>query len=183
MAFKKFIQTVFDLETFGVDENAAIASIGIVDFVVGEKFEIRDQYYANINQSRNKELGRTFDPRTLEWWSQQPKEVQKQLTIDPRPLDDVMKEVCEFIQKDAKLWCQGTDFDVPILRSTLTQLGLEIPWKYSNLRDCRTLTEELGFSMRRFRDAKTHHNALGDVIAQAEVLNQVLFMIKQSETA
>lgn len=181
MAKLRTRQTVIDIETYSLDPYAAIASIGIVDFFVGEEFIIEDQYYANIDQKMNKELGRIFDSSTIEWWKTQHKEVQKSMLINQKPLDIVMKEVVNFIDKKSLIWCQGTDFDIPILKTTLNQLGIELPWKYYNVRDSRTFTLELGYDMKDYRDPLKHHNALDDAICQAKVINHIKFLIEKSE--
>lgn len=171
-------QTVIDLETYGKSPYAAIASIGIVDFFVGDEFVIEDQYYANIDQGLNKKLNREYDDDTIDWWLEQDINVRNALLIDQKPLDVVMREVIAFIDKKATIWCQGTDFDISILKTIFKQLELEIPWKYYNVRDSRTFTEELGYSMRNYRDTSTHHNALDDAICQAKVINMVKRMIE-----
>lgn len=178
---KKILHQSIDIETYAVNEYAAIASIGIADFYIGKKLVIVDKYYANIEQTRNKELKRVYDDSTIKWWAGQNKEVQKALLVDQKPLDVVMKEVYEFITKDSLVWCQGTDFDIPIIRTTFKQLGMVEPWKYYNLRDCRTFTTELGFSMNDFRDTATHHNALDDAICQAKVINHVKYLVESSQ--
>mgnify|MGYP003413452810 CR=1 FL=1 len=171
-------QTVIDLETYGKGPYAAIASIGIVDFFVSDEFVIEDQYYANVHQDMNKKLNREYDDDTIDWWLQQDPTIRKALLVDQKPLDVVMREVIAFIDKKALIWCQGTDFDISILKTTFKQLELEIPWKYSNVRDSRTFTEELGYSMKRFRDPSSHHNALDDAICQAKVVNMLKRMIE-----
>lgn len=180
MAKIKILQTCIDIETYGMGPMAAIASIGIVDFYVGDEFKIEGSYYSAIDPKMNRELGREFDESTLKWWSEQSIEVQKDIINNQRPLDVVMKEVLEFIDKKSLIWCQGTDFDIPKITTTLKQLGLEVPWYYNNVRDSRTFTLELGFDMKDYRDKDKHHNALQDAIDQAKVINHIKRSIEKS---
>ncbi len=175
----KELNVVLDIETFGTTANAAIASIGALDFYVGEEFKVESTFYKNIDQSLNKQLGREFNQDTLNWWMTQPKEVQKSLMTEQCPLDEVIKDLVEWIHPKSIVWVQGTDFDITIIRSTMQQLGYpDFPIKYYNLRDSRTLFKALGYDMRLYRDGSHQHNALGDCMDQAKLLNHLLYQIR-----
>jgi hypothetical protein len=176
---QKQLQVVLDIETYGVTSNAAIASIGALDFYVGEELKIESTFYKNIDQTRNKELDREFNPDTLTWWGTQQKEVRDALLKDQRPLDEVIKDLVEWIHPKSIVWVQGTDFDITIIRSTMQQLGYQdFPIKYYNLRDSRTLFKALGYDIRDYRNKELQHNALCDCTDQAKLLNHLLYQIK-----
>lgn len=177
----KVMQVVLDIETYGTTSNAAIASIGALDFYISGELKVESTFYKNINQSRNKELGREFNPRTIEWWKTQPIEVQKALMVDQRQLDEVITELCEWIHPKSIVWVQGADFDIPIIRSTMQQLGYDdFPIKFYNLRDSRTLFKTFGYEAKDFRNSDSQHNALSDCMDQARLLNDLLYKIEKA---
>jgi hypothetical protein len=72
-----------------------------------------------------------------------------------------------------EMWCNGANFDYPILEEAYIRTGLEKPWKYYNLNDLRTVNNLFNIDMRKMRaeeEPDTYHNALGDALFQTKVL-------------
>ncbi len=166
---------VLDLETYSSKPNAAIASIGAVKFQVSEKFEILDTFYVNIEQASNKEINRMYEKGVLDWWKNQNIEVKKSLLTDQKHIEESIITFKNWCESDAIYYSQGSAFDFPILQSSMDALNITYPWKYWNVRCCRTIFLETGFKVNR---DKNHHNALSDAIAQAELLNNILFALQ-----
>lgn len=173
------LHTMLDIETFSSSPDAAIAQISAIDFYVGEEFEIQSQFTANINQASNQAIDRHYSNQTLDWWAERPIEVQKLLMTNQRSVNDVMQEFIEWLSPKSLIWCQGMSFDLPIIKSTLAALDIEIPWNYWNERDSRTLFKSLDVDMQAHRSADCH-NSLVDVVDQARVLNHLLYQIEKA---
>lgn len=170
--------SMIDLETFSTNTNAAIASIGAIDFYVGDELKIESEFYVNIEQKSNKEIGRHYSKETIQLWKEQKVEVQRSLLKDQIPIKDAILKFNEWVGNNSIIYCHGLNFDIPIMKSTMEALDIEVPWKYYNVRCSRTLISDFGLDMRDFRDDSTHHNALEDCKAQAKAVNQILRFIQ-----
>lgn len=173
------LHTMLDIETYSAESNAAIAQISAVDFYVSEEFNLESQFTANINQKSNQAINRHYSEETLNWWKDRPIEVKKSLMTDQRNIDDVIKDFIKWLSPKSLIWCQGASFDIPIIKSTLSALNIETPWKYWNERDSRTLFKTLDVDMQANR-SESAHNSLVDCMDQARVLNHLLFQIDKA---
>lgn len=95
--------------------------------------------------------GFDFDQATVKWWANQTDKAKKAVTDGlAEPIEEVFIRFIEWInkvKKDTKaesvcLWCQGMDFDAAILRNICHKYDLELPSRYQQFRDCRTLILE-----------------------------------------
>lgn len=155
------INITFDLETCALCPTAAVMSIGAVawnadaednPFVDG--FSGDYCFYRHVDLRSSFVDGFTFDSKTAEWWATQNYDAKKALLeyddVPLHPIDNVINEFCGFIQyvqeetsaKDVKLWSQGTDFDIAILRNICGRYDIEVPVSYKNFRDHRTFFME-----------------------------------------
>ena len=114
--------------------------------------------------------GRSVSGDTLEWWSKQ----NCQVPESDEPLEVVLVSFAGWIRSLARgpiIWCKGTDFDTAILANAFKQCEIEVPWKYNNVRDMRTLQKchpQLHYS----ENFQPHH-ALQDALTQARDLAQI----------
>jgi len=109
-----------------------------------------------------------FDQKTADWWGRQKREAKRTIVDNitepnhPVPtelksqelLNDALEELDNWIRKMLSLykaenfciWCQGTDFDIPILRyaAERTQCNKLLPMAlhHKYFRDCRTAIYE-----------------------------------------
>lgn len=161
---------MIDLETMSTRPDAAIVSIGAVAFdmrkcVVGERF------YRNVDLRSSAAAGGRIDPDTVLWWVRQSDAARSVLQRNLSTLPDALDALTAFLASCAPLaairpWGNGVDFDMGILASAYRATGREIPWKYWNQRDARTLFAMYP-SVERDPIAKVAHNALDDAEAQA----------------
>lgn len=163
------MHVMLDLETLGKRPGAIILSIGAHAFdpVVGLGFE---GFYANIDQASCEAAGLVSDPETIEFWSRQSAEAQAALTVDPRPLADVLQDFTAFWMRvgGRRLWAHGATFDPPLLEAAYLAAGLPVPWRYSDPRDTRTIYELAG--VQPDRSAGVHHHAEHDAINQSKAV-------------
>lgn len=151
------INITFDLETCALCPTAAVMSIGAVawnadaeDNPFTEGLPGYYCFYRHVDLRSSFVDGFTFDGKTSEWWATQNEGAKKALLeyddVPLRSIDGVIEDFFGFIQhvqeetsaKNVKLWSQGTDFDIAILRNICGKYDIEIPVSYKNFRDHRT---------------------------------------------
>lgn len=157
---------MIDLETMGLNEDAAIVSIGAVLFdpLLGKVS--KSTFYSELDWENQK--GRKVDPGTQSWWKEQSPEARESLHgLDD--LEETLIDLAEWLPRDCKVWGNGPTFDISKLEHAYRQFKQEIPWKYWNVHDCRTV-KLMYESARGGFDKKsggTLHNALNDAQYQA----------------
>lgn len=164
---KQLRHAMIDLETVGLTPDARIISIGAVIFDPRYGRISKDYFYMELDHRKQTE--RTKDRGTMEWWANQSTEAQKALkgTI---LLEDALHELAFWLPDDVKVWGNGPTFDISILEDAYRQYDIEIPWKFWNVRDCRTI-KDMYESARGGWDKKsggTLHNAKDDAYYQAQ---------------
>ena len=155
------LNITFDLETCALCPTAAVMSIGAVawnadaeDNPFTEGFPGEYCFYRHVDLRSSFVDGFTFDGKTSEWWATQNEDAKKALLeyddVPLRSIDGVIEDFFSFIQhvqeetsaKNVKLWSQGTDFDIAILRNICGKYGIKMPVSHKNFRDHRTFFME-----------------------------------------
>jgi len=168
----KLRHAMIDLETLDTIPSAKIVSIGAVIFDPRYGKISDDKFYTLVDINAQPE--RTHSKDTLEWWNKQPTNVQKQLK-GTTSLEDALEDLAFYLPKDCKVWGNGATFDISMLEDAYRQLGIEIPWKFWNVRDCRTVLDMHESSRGGFnkKSGGTLHNALDDAHYQAQYINMM----------
>ncbi len=176
---------MIDLETMGTDASAPIAAIGAVFFEpstghTGARFYERVDFVTDIS------MGAVPDGETIKWWLKQGSEARAELVADGAlRIWDALTKLRDFIEEHAlpndlellQVWGNGASFDCVLLRAAYGRCDLEVPWKWWNDRDVRTVVEmgrSVGIDPKRntaFRG--TRHNALNDAIHQAAYVSEI----------
>lgn len=144
-----------DIETLSTHNDAAIISIAAKVFDFSGKPLPNDKpkkkFCIIINASSCAMHGMHFDMDTVNWWSQQTDEAKAphvclalphSVTISAALI--ALKIFIEDIRTTSPtgkilVWCQGTDFDIPILKNAYNNiLKCDTPWRHDELRDSRT---------------------------------------------
>jgi hypothetical protein len=95
--------------------------------------------------------GFDFDQNTVKWWANQTDKAKKAVCADlAEPMEEVFIRFIEWINQVKRdtnaesvcLWCQGMDFDGAILRNICHKYDLELPIRYQQFRDARTVILE-----------------------------------------
>lgn len=155
------LNITFDLETCALCPTAAVMSIGAVAWNAdaeynpfADAFSGYYTFYRHVDLRSSFVDGFTFDSKTSEWWATQDDDAKKALLeyddVSLHPIDGVIADFFGFIQyvqeetsaKEVKLWSQGTDFDIAILRNICGKYDIKIPVSYKNFRDHRTFFME-----------------------------------------
>lgn len=152
---KKVVNIALDIETLSRRSTAAIISIAAKTFSLGEaKVKESTEFKYAVDATSCAMLGMDFDNETVEWWSKKPDVVKEQFYYGYNirhvlgALGTFVVEVKKINEADeVVVWCQGTDFDIPILRNAFVLANNDraektIPWKFTNVRDSRTFIHE-----------------------------------------
>jgi len=168
LAFLEHPHCMLDIETLSTRPDAAIVSIGAVHFSF--KHGILEEFKVNIDAKSCKDFGLHIEKDTLDWWSRQPKAARQAWMTNPVPLDEGLNKFSEFFGRNNKrlVWCNGASFDYPILRFGYFMIKGEMPWKYYNEMDLRTINQMFNVRNADVRaGSEGHHDALEDAKAQA----------------
>ncbi len=168
---KRVVNIAVDIETLSKRSTAAIIGIAAKPFSLGSNTVVDGSaLWVPVDATSCAMYGLDFDPATVKWWSERPEEVKKQFNY-PCSLWYALRELETFISNtkknndadDVVIWCQGSDFDIPILRNAFVEVNNDreektVPWKYTNVRDARTFIYE---SVRLINpEAETPYSAI-----------------------
>lgn len=173
-----------DIETLSTAVNAAVLSIGAVEFdpMSGK---IEREFYRELDLSAQK--NRHIDASTVQWWVKQCLVNTDNIAFLTKPdshkniLTFVLFELGSFITgnednyveraegyEKIAVWACDPDFDLAILADLYKEHNLPTPWKYSepkSVRTVRMLTQSAGMEIP---EIEADHNALNDCIRQAK---------------
>ena len=163
-----------DLETLGTRYNAAILSIGVAQFDINTG-KVGMTFYREIDLDSAIKAGRVTGS-TLAWWARQG-DVAKRVfgEKDKTPLSIALDELATWMKKQSsnpRVWGNGASFDITILEHVYDNgaVGQKEPWRYTNVRDMRTIMDYLPTGAKPKREG-THHNALDDAVYQAQCIS------------
>nr|DAN85888.1 MAG TPA: 3' exoribonuclease [Caudoviricetes sp.] len=166
------------METLSTEHNAALLSIGAVihDFSTGQQV---DTFYANITPESSIAAGLDVSESTKAWWAKQGQAAQDVLSVDQRPLRDVLVDFTKWLAGHGVQYAigNGPRADNQWLESACKSVGMQSPIKYWGDLDMRTLTfigtHILGLDHWHNTFKGVKHNALHDAINEAEFCNAV----------
>lgn len=149
-----------DLETLATSQDCVILTLGAVRFERTGDGSLSELYLRICPEQE----GRKVCAETMTWWEGQPSREEAFSPEGRIPLSEALDLFLAFSAGCERIWCQGANFDVPILEHALEQHGKEPTWKYWQVRDTRTMYDLVS---KRF--PSNGHNALED--AKQQVLN------------
>lgn len=128
-----------DLETLGIESNAAIISIGAVRF---DRDNLYEEFYCSINTQSSLDAGLSTSKSTLDWWKQQSTEAKEMLDYKQVSLEEGLMSFTDFINQEdsqAYIWGNGAAFDNVILSNAYKAMSLGVPWNFWNDLCFRTI--------------------------------------------
>lgn len=164
-------EVIIDIETLGVEPNSVILTIGGIRFERYEKLKNLEEYetfYVRIDIDSCLEEGLKTEQATCDWWDNQPDQIRFESVFHPdrMSLKNALSQLSEFVKDSKCIWSQGS-FDSVILENAYRKCGIEIPWKFWNIRDSRTLFDILSVDLKSIEYKKEEvHNALVDCYRQ-----------------
>ena len=132
---------MLDLETYATTADACVMTMGAIVFdTSGQE---KAQFYRRIDGKSCDDLGLRRDPKTVEFWSNQNPIFRFELETPENRVDikDAISDFTKFWNENKceYFWCNGANFDEPILSTIYHKLGMEKPWRFFNVRCVRTL--------------------------------------------
>lgn len=170
---------MLDLETLSTNTNAAIISIGAVEFdLLG--VQTRKGFHVTIDANDAIEKGAHVDSDTIKWWMQQSDAARSAFDGgDAYSEVEALELFREWLHKTEadtpkpiRMWGNGSDFDNVILASAYKRHGLDTPWSFYHNRCYRTLKSL--YSDVKMRKTGVAHNALHDAVRQAHHLLKII---------
>ena len=184
----KFGNVMIDLETLSTHKNASIIEIGAVEFnketgAVGDKFNVL------IDPSEWGKNDRHIDGKTIQWWLGLSQEARERFTKQDEKCATLMQALLElkyFIMHscgddgkvDVVVWGNGAVMDIAILESAYEYFDIEVPWKYHDVNDVRTIVA-LNPSIKenaKFEGVK--HSAVADCLHQIKYMTDTIKSLK-----
>jgi hypothetical protein len=169
----------FDLETLGTRATSVILALGAVVF---DETQLYEKVHIKFSIQDQLNWGRTIDGATLLFWFEQSPEARLAATQAPAPFIKALEQFGGFVQAQAKnveLWANGQDFDLGMLGHAYDLVGRQRPWQYNAGRDMRTLIALTGGKKPNVaREDGELHNALGDAVFQARIIQTLIKEIK-----
>lgn len=177
---------MIDLETLGTTPDSAIIAIGAVAFdrVRGT---ILKEFYRRISWKSAMKRRRVCAD-TVRWWIGQNEQARKEICRQDNVsnMDIALGELSiyfsEFSIERTKVWGNGATFDISMLENAFTQYKMVVPWKFWNVRDCRTVEDLTAgvMSKRTFTRDGTAHHALEDAKYQARYISAMINALKKN---
>ncbi|UUV43184.1 exonuclease [Rhodobacter phage RcCWillis] len=179
---------MIDLETLGTAANAPVIAIGAVFFdpntgILGEQFD------EAIDVADAMRYG-VMSGDTFKWWLGQSDAARQKVIRGRSKSEYAFDAFWHFVAKhgdNVQPWGNGSSFDIAILDYAFPRvLNKPAPWKFWNVRDCRTV-KEMATGIVRFDDKMKQgvaHTALDDAMHQAKWVStcwQGLRQIVQAE--
>lgn len=160
------INVMVDIETLDTERTAAILSIGACTMA---PFTDTLTFYEEIMAVGQE--ARTQSQSTLDWWKTQSNYPDGGIRNLPAVLTSFSRYISS-LRAEPIIWCKGTEFDTAILSHAYKQLGMEVPWKYSAVRDFRTMKKLFPCSPPYPANPTAHH-ALADALHQSAELREM----------
>ena len=154
---------MLDLETMGTTSGSAIISIGAVEF---DNNGIGREFYEKINLADAVNEGLTLDANTVLWWMRQSDEARKEFESGTKGLRAVLSMFAAWLDREALLWGNGSDFDNVLLTAAYNVCKINRPWNFRNNCCYRTI-RKLYPDVVAKDTGGVKHNALEDARYQA----------------
>jgi hypothetical protein len=172
---------MIDIECLAQSSDAVILTIGAICFdpysndiedFQNQKIEKHNftKFYRRVSIDSCTDAGLVISDDTVTWWSKQnQKAIDEAFSEDDRePLDKVLKELFTFSRHCTHFWAKSPQFDMSIIETAAKRLEFGVPWRYSQLRDVRTIEELTGLESRSSND----HRADEDALNQAKIVQK-----------
>ena len=174
---------MLDLETLSTKNNAIILIIGAIKFNRNDKWDDSFNldninknkiFYQRITIESCEKVGLDRDIKTEEWWNQQDECVFNEAfgyENERISIQDALKNFNKWFGTSKYIWGNGSIFDITILSEAYNRCGIEIPWKFYNVRDLRTILDINNVKLSDFHN-NSKHNALYDCFFQIKALQK-----------
>ena len=171
---------MIDIETLGTHPGSGILAIAAVRFnVITAEYDADNVFSASIGYENNSHMDIVQD--TVAWWESQEAELYERMfrPSDPMRLDDALGAFSSFIKPNDRVWGNSARFDLGIIEGAYRRHEMQIPWRYYNERDVRTLVA-LDDSVKRLMDFKgDKHDPVDDCIHQIRYCSEIFNRLRR----
>jgi hypothetical protein len=172
---------MIDLETLGTASNAPVLTLGACAFDINTG-EIGAKFHGKISAADALRYGR-MSGDTFVWWMKQGDAARERVVSGRASAFDVLTDFVRFVRENFNLnevrpWGNGASFDISMIEAFIATVThgrhpadqLTPPWKFWNIRDCRTIKDLGEAAGHHFEGQRkgTFHDALDDAMFQAE---------------
>lgn len=175
---------MIDIETLDTTASAVVIQIGAVvfDYDMIGRVKVIAEFERKLPVSTQLAINRTISEDTLKFWMNTPDQ-QKLLSelLAPGESDHHFDDVLDLIHfcqehKPSEYWSQGPTFDSIILEHMTDDFGGQVPWKFYQVRDLRTVQKFVGddAKSKKMKAENSNHNALDDCHSQIKLLQHFI---------
>ena len=174
-------EVMIDIETLSTENNAIILTIGAIKFNRSGKIkELKDMetFYERVCKESCESFGMHSDENTIKWWNSQDEKAKYEalLNVDRTDIKLVLGKLSLFLRNCKCVWANSPNFDCIILENAYKACKLQVPWKFWNVRDCRTVYDLANIKLSSM--GETSHNSLEDCYSQILCLHNSFKKIK-----
>jgi hypothetical protein len=156
---------MIDIETLGTSPTSVISTIGAMKFNRKDRLKPMEEmksFYRRIDSDSCSSKGMTTDEDTVRWWQNQDEKSRDEI-YDPSArvtIEQALQELTDFIGNNNStfIWAQGPHFDCTILENAYKMCNLTLPWKFWNVRDCRTILDISNVRLKDISGEYPHHS-------------------------
>lgn len=161
---------MLDIETLDVTPTATILTIGAQGFDPFSDRLTDATFYKRITLESQE--GRTVNDDTVAWWGNQSAAAQEEAFGEDNRVDiaDALAELSKLAWRHKRIWANGITFDITILENAMAQYGVNVPWKFWQVHDARTVYK---IANAGSAGSSNSHNALEDCVNQIDMLQKV----------
>lgn len=176
------MDVMIDLETLGSSSNSIILTIGAIKFNREEcpgDLKDMDTFYCRVNIPTQKQLGLEEDKSTIEWWDKQDSKVKNEAFKDKKRIElkDALEKFNKWFDGSQFIWGNGSSFDCSIMENAYRKTKVDVPWKFWNVRDVRTIFDLGNVKSYQLPQMSKHH-ALVDCYRQIIGVYYSLYNLK-----
>lgn len=183
---------MLDNETLATSTGAILLQIGGCEFFPEER-RIGQTFNSYIDLGSSMAAGRLLDPDTFLWWLQQSDEARMALVDGLQNKSDTLNSVLMVLadfcmmsngrrglgakrELPEGVWGHGSSFDISQIEDCYHNAHIDIPWRFQEVRDTRTIFDLCGTSLGDevklitwpdHLPPRVHHEASSDAVAQA----------------
>lgn len=165
---------MIDVETMGTGPNAALVQIGAVHFDAATG-KTGDVFLCDVSLADSvHNYGGKITAATVQWWAEQggftPVHTPVTVAVALSALTEFFDRCHDKDTDSLNVWAKGPHFDIAILEHHYLVDNVSTPWKYSRVRDTRTvhaLAVDCGF---RYLPPAPTHRADQDCMVQIQRL-------------
>ena len=144
------LHVMVDLETLSTKPNAVILTFAAMKFnpcndarkeTKERIFKSKHSFYRRIDLESCAVLGQAIDDHTIDWWAEQDDIIREEAFAedDRHSIETVLTDFHKWCFGAKAFWSNGSIFDIMIIEDYNRKLSRGNPWKFWEIRDCRTI--------------------------------------------